>query len=187
MGFVWPTCQKLALWGKLSWDTSPVLLWWLHTNPSNFDLVLSVMNWVEFRRICMESSEHKWANIPKKIFPGMLIFAKYASWMLFFHNTPKNLVILQRFMTSYFIVNSLSHREARVIEKTYFNGLSLDPPGEGEPLRILGGGLPPCSLNPDPISDRRKCYFPHPFSDQTSKIHTRFQTWPLGRNYVIIT
>ena len=23
--------------------------------------------------------------------------------------------------------------------------------------------------------------------DQKSKIHTRFQTWPLGRNYVIIT
>ena len=33
----------------------------------------------------------------------------------------------------------------------------------------------------------KKCNFPHPFSDQTSKIHTRFQTWPLGRNYVIIT
>ena len=33
----------------------------------------------------------------------------------------------------------------------------------------------------------KKCHFPHPFSDQTSKIHTRFQTWPLGRNYVIIT
>ena len=33
----------------------------------------------------------------------------------------------------------------------------------------------------------QKCNFPHPFSDQTSKIHTRFQTWPLGRNYVIIT
>ena len=32
----------------------------------------------------------------------------------------------------------------------------------------------------------KKCHFPHPFSDQTSKIHTRFQTWPLGRNYVII-
>ena len=31
----------------------------------------------------------------------------------------------------------------------------------------------------------KKCNFPHPFSDQTSKIHTRFQTWPLGRNYVI--
>ena len=33
----------------------------------------------------------------------------------------------------------------------------------------------------------KKCHFPHPFSDQTSKIHTRFQTCPLGRNYVIIT
>ena len=33
----------------------------------------------------------------------------------------------------------------------------------------------------------KKCHFPDPFSDQTSKIHTRFQTWPLGRNYVIIT
>ena len=139
MGFVWPTCQKLALWGKLSRDTSPVLLWWLHTNPSKFDSVLSVMNWVEFRMTCMESSEYNWADIPKKIFPGMLIVAKYAFWMLFFHNTPKNPVILQRFMTSYFIVNSLSHREARVMEKTYFNSLSLDPQGEGEPLGILGG------------------------------------------------
>ena len=34
---------------------------------------------------------------------------------------------------------------------------------------------------------KKKCNFPHPFSDWTSKIHTRFQTWPLGRNYVIIT
>ena len=33
----------------------------------------------------------------------------------------------------------------------------------------------------------KKCNFPHPFSDQTSKIHTCFQTWPLRRNYVIIT
>ena len=32
-----------------------------------------------------------------------------------------------------------------------------------------------------------KCHFPHPFLDQTSKIHIRFQTWPLGRYYVIIT
>ena len=31
-----------------------------------------------------------------------------------------------------------------------------------------------------------KCYFPHPFSDQASKIHTRFQTWPLGRNYYLV-
>ena len=33
----------------------------------------------------------------------------------------------------------------------------------------------------------KRCHFPHLFSDQTSKIHTRFQTLPLGRNYVIIT
>ena len=33
----------------------------------------------------------------------------------------------------------------------------------------------------------KKCNFPHPFSDQTFEIHTRFQTCPLGRNYVIIT
>ena len=33
----------------------------------------------------------------------------------------------------------------------------------------------------------KKCHFPPQFSDQTSKIHTRFQIWPLGRNYVIIT
>ena len=33
----------------------------------------------------------------------------------------------------------------------------------------------------------KNCNFPHLFSDQSSKIHTHFQTWPLGRNYVIIT
>ena len=33
----------------------------------------------------------------------------------------------------------------------------------------------------------RKCHFSHPLSDQTHKVHTRFQTWPFGRNYVIIT
>ena len=33
----------------------------------------------------------------------------------------------------------------------------------------------------------KNCNFPHSFSDQTSKIHTLFQTWSLGRNYVTIT
>ena len=50
---------------------------------------------------------------------------------------------------------------------------------------ILGGSVPPGSPNPDPIQTL-KCYFPHPFSDQTSKIHTHFQTWPLGRNYYLV-
>ena len=33
----------------------------------------------------------------------------------------------------------------------------------------------------------KKCNFPHLLSDKTSKIHTRFLTWLLGRNYVTIT
>ena len=35
-------------------------------------------------------------------------------------------------------------------------------------LRILGGGVPPGSPNPDPTSDQEIAIF-----------HTRFQTWPL--------
>ena len=57
-------------------------------------------------------------------------------------------------------------------------------------LIIPGGGVPPGSSNLpnlDPILDKKKCNFSHPFSDQTSNIHSRFLTWPLGRNYVIIT
>ena len=46
---------------------------------------------------------------------------------------------------------------------------------EGAFLGILGGGVPPGSPNPDPISDQKNVIF-----------HARFQTWPL-RNYVIIT
>ena len=42
-------------------------------------------------------------------------------------------------------------------------------------LGILGGGVPPSSLNPDAISDQ-KCHFSRTFSDQTFKIYTRFQT-----------
>ena len=48
-------------------------------------------------------------------------------------------------------------------------------------LGIFGGSVPPGS----PILalfQTKKCNFPHPFSDQTSKFHTHFQTWPLGRN-----
>ena len=33
----------------------------------------------------------------------------------------------------------------------------------------------------------KKCHFPHPFSDKTSKNNAHFQTWPLCRNYVILT
>ena len=40
-------------------------------------------------------------------------------------------------------------------------------------LGIFGGGVPPGSPNPDPVSDQ-KSNFLHLFSNQTSKIHTRF-------------
>ena len=42
-------------------------------------LGLKVMTQVKFRRICMESSEHNWANISEKICPTMLVFDNKAS------------------------------------------------------------------------------------------------------------
>ena len=36
----------------------------------------------------MESSEHTWANISETICPEMLVFGKYASWMLLFSEYP---------------------------------------------------------------------------------------------------
>ena len=41
-----------------------------------FDLGLSVSTQVKFRKICMESSEHNWANISQTICPEMLVFGK---------------------------------------------------------------------------------------------------------------
>ena len=41
----------------------------------------------------------------------------------------------------------------------------VNPPGGGVLLGILGGGVPPGSPNPDPISDKKNA-IPDPFSDQ---------------------
>jgi len=50
--------------------------------------------------------------------------------------------------------------------------------GKGVLIAILSGGVPPGSLNPDPISEQN---MPFPttinFSELASKIHTLFQTW----------
>ena len=62
---------------------------------------------------------------------------------------------------------------------------TLDPGGKGYSWEFLMGMCRPV-LQILTQFQTQKCNFPHPFSDQTSKIHTRFQTWPLGRNYVII-
>ena len=40
---------------------------------------------------------------------------------------------------------------------TFFRGVGGVLPG------ILGGAVPPSSPNPDPILDKLKCDFPHPF------------------------
>ena len=53
--------------------------------------------------------------------------------------------------------------------------------GGGVLLGILGGVLQILTL-----FQTKKCDFPYPFSDLTSKIHARFQTWSL-RNRVFIT
>ena len=63
---------------------------------------------------------------------------------------------------------------------------NLITPGGGVLLGILGGGVAPGSPSLT-RSQTKKCNFPHPFSDQTFKIHTRFQIWPLGRSYVKVT
>ena len=45
------------------------------------------------------------------------------------------------------------------------------------PLGILGGGW--CAvLRILTLLQIKKCYFPHPLSDQLCKIHTHFWTWP---------
>ena len=58
--------------------------------------------------------------------------------------------------------------------------------GEGASWEFLVGVCHPV-FQIKTLFQIKKYNFPHPFSDQTSKIHTRFQTWPLGRNYVLIT
>ena len=57
--------------------------------------------------------------------------------------------------------------------------------GGGYSWEFLLGVCHPVLLIPT-LFQTKKCHFPEPFSDQTSKIHTRFQTWPLGRNCVFL-
>ena len=80
-------------------------------------------------------------------------------------------------------------RETAEIEpRKWVADTKLDHPGGGGGvlLGILGGGVAPGSPSLT-RSQTKKCNFPHPFSDQTFKIHTRFQMWPLGRSYVMVT
>ena len=58
--------------------------------------------------------------------------------------------------------------------------------GRGGVLRgILGGGVVRVSWLGLVGFRPKNVIFPHSFSDLVSKIHTRFQTWPLGTNVII--
>ena len=67
---------KLQFGANCLWDISAVMLRWLHTNPSKSYLVPNLMKQAKFRRICMESSQHNWANISETIWPELLIFGE---------------------------------------------------------------------------------------------------------------
>ena len=75
------------------WDIqwACALIWSLQIH--KFDSCHNVMTQVKFRRICMESSEHNWANISETICPTMLVFGKQASQMLFFQAILTNPII----------------------------------------------------------------------------------------------
>ena len=60
-----------------------------------------------------------------------------------------------------------------------FAGSTTNP--RGYPWEFLVGLCRPV-LQILALFTAKKCHLQHPFSDQTSKIHTRFQTWPLGGN-----
>ena len=66
--------------------------------------------------------------------------------------------------------------EGQHIESETTQTCSWGPGGGGVLLTIHGGGVPPGSPNPDPISDENMPFFIPVFSVLASKIHTRFQT-----------
>ena len=57
--------------------------------------------------------------------------------------------------------------------------------GEGYSWEFLVGMFRPVPQI-QTLFQTKKCHFTNPFPYQTSKIHTRFQIWPSGMNYVII-
>ena len=66
------------------------------------------------------------------------------------------------------LCNVSGHEAPGVINYKTFTSVIFT---RGVLLGILGGGVPPGSPNPDPISDQ-KCLFLHPFSDQTRPLRS---------------
>ena len=63
----------------------------------------------------------------------------------------------------------------------------MQVPGRGVLPGILGSGVSPGSPNTDPIPDQKIFIFYNRFQTRLIYIHTRFQTSPLSKNYVIIS
>ena len=84
------------------------------------------------------------------------------------------------------VVNILLSQNVRGLRGAYVAG-QLWGGGGGTPENSWWRGCAARFFQILTLFQTRKCHFPHPLSDQTHKIHTRFQTWPFGRNYVIIT
>ena len=71
---------------------------------------------------------------------------------------------MQRLFVIYKFCILVSEGKATTVEPTV--ATTFPQPG-GVLLGMFGRGVPPTSLNPDPISDQKNAVF-----------HTRFQTWP---------
>ena len=98
----------ISFWER---DISTFMLWWHHTNPSNFASVHNVMNWGKIKRICMGSLEHKSAHISPPNYNRMLNFGKWTFFVMLFLNTSSNPIISQwchHFRTLYFMHVSIN-------------------------------------------------------------------------------
>ena len=56
--------------------------------------------------------------------------------------------------------------------------------GEGVPLEILGGSVPSCSLNPDPVSDQKMSFFTPVFQTKPLKSIPIFRPEILRHDYL---
>lgn len=69
---------------NFQWDISNVMLGWLHANPSKIGFNVPFTLQVNFRGICMESSEHTIAYISPLTWSNKMSFNKQTVFILFF-------------------------------------------------------------------------------------------------------
>ena len=87
--------QKHVPINDIKYSKQKVKEWLKTVLQSVLYLGLNVQTQFKIRRICMESSEHNWANISEAICSQKLLFGKQASQTLFFQNILTNPIISQ--------------------------------------------------------------------------------------------